>query len=109
VWECLKTVIDPELGVDIVSLGLIYKLQVTPQSAAQAGNKKQANRKVRILMTLTSPGCPLAGAFEGMVKESMRGIEGFDVEGDVDVELTFDPPWGLHLMSKEARVELGFE
>jgi metal-sulfur cluster biosynthetic enzyme len=94
--EKLKKVIDPELYVDIVSLGLIYKVTVSPTES------------VHILMTLTSPGCPLAGVFGSMVKGALRDIKGLDVDKDVLVELTFDPPWSLELVSDEAKAELGF-
>lgn len=94
--EKLKKVIDPELYVDIVSLGLIYKVTVSP------------TKTVHILMTLTSPGCPLAGVFGSMVKDALKDIEGLDVDKDVSVELTFDPPWSVELMSEEAKAELGF-
>ncbi len=94
--EKIKDVIDPELGVDIVSLGLIYKISVSPSGI------------VHILMTLTSPGCPLAGVFGSMVKDSLRSIDGLDVDKNVSVELTFDPPWTPEMMSEETRAELGF-
>lgn len=92
----LKTVIDPELNVDIVSLGLIYKVTVSE------------SQKVHILMTLTSPGCPLAGVFGSLVKSSLQDIKGLDVNKDVSVELTFDPPWTFDMMNEEVRAELGF-
>ena len=94
--EKIKDVIDPELGVDIVSLGLIYKISVSPSGI------------VHILMTLTCPGCPLAGVFGSMVKDSLRSIDGLDVDKNVSVELTFDPPWTPEMMSEETRAELGF-
>ncbi|MBT4358352.1 MAG: DUF59 domain-containing protein, partial [Candidatus Pacebacteria bacterium] len=79
--EKLATVIDPELNVDIVSLGLIYEVKVLPSGM------------IDILMTLTSPGCPLAGVFGTMVKSSLVDIKGLDIDKNVLVELTFDPPW----------------
>lgn len=94
--EKIKDVIDPELGIDIVSLGLIYKINVSPSGI------------VHILMTLTSPGCPLAGVFGSMVKDSLRSIRGLDVDKNVSVELTFDPPWTPEMMSEESQAELGF-
>jgi metal-sulfur cluster biosynthetic enzyme len=96
VREKLETVIDPELGIDIVNLGLIYRVNVLP-----SGN-------IDILMTLTSPGCPLAGVFGSMVKDSLRDIEDLDVDKNVSVELTFDPPWTPEMMSEESKAELGF-
>jgi len=101
VKEKLKTVIDPELKVNIVDLGLVYKIQVT-------SNKKQET-KIKILMTLTTPGCPLAGMFDALVKNGLKELPGIDVARDVEIELTFDPPWGPHLMKEELRVEFGFE
>jgi len=92
----LETVIDPELGIDIVSLGLIYKINVLP-----SGN-------IDILMTLTSPGCPLAGVFGSMVRDALRSIKGLNVDKNVSVELTFDPPWIPEMMSEESKAELGF-
>ncbi len=94
--EKIKNVIDPELDVDIVSLGLIYDVTVSDEEM------------VHILMTLTSPGCPLAGVFGSMVKDALREIEGLDVDKQVTVELTFDPPWTMDLMSEEVKAELGF-
>ncbi|NCN45381.1 MAG: hypothetical protein COU63_01505 [Candidatus Pacebacteria bacterium CG10_big_fil_rev_8_21_14_0_10_36_11] len=92
--QALATVIDPELQVDIVSLGLIYKIEL-----------KKAE-KVKITMTLTSPGCPLAPIIDDMVRQSMFGIVD-DVEQDVEIVLTFDPPWVPDMMSEEVRLELG--
>ncbi len=89
----LRTVIDPELGVNIVDLGLIYEVLVR-------------EGKVKVLMTLTTPGCPLADMFDELVGGAVRDIKG--VSG-VDVELTFDPPWTQEMMSEEARAELGFD
>lgn len=89
----LKEVIDPELGVNIVDLGLVYDVSV----------KKG---KVAVLMTLTSPGCPLAGVFDKLVRDAILRIEGVS---DVSVSLTFDPPWTVEMMSKEARAVLGFD
>lgn len=95
VWQALKTVMDPELHIDIVSLGLVYKVMMQ-------------QKQVHILMTLTTPGCPLAGMFDTMVKDALRTIEGIDVNQDVFVELTFDPPWMTDMMTDEAKAELGF-
>lgn len=92
VTEKLREVIDPEMGVNIVDLGLIYDVSV------DRGN-------VRILMTLTTPGCPLASVFDQLVGDAVREIEGV---GDVSIELTFDPPWTQDLMSEEVKAELGF-
>jgi metal-sulfur cluster biosynthetic enzyme len=104
VYSALKTVIDPELGVDIVSLGLIYDVQIG-NVQEEGGNK----RLVHILMTLTTPGCPLAHVFDQMLRDSLREIDEIDPQKDVDIELTFDPPWIPEMMSEEARAELGFD
>jgi metal-sulfur cluster biosynthetic enzyme len=95
VWQSLSQVMDPELNVDIVSLGLIYKVELF--------NKET----VKITMTLTSPGCPLAPVIDDMVRQSMFGLVE-NVEQDVEIVLTFDPPWVPDMMSEEVRLELGF-
>ena len=93
--KSLSQVMDPELYVDIVSLGLIYKVELF--------NKET----VKITMTLTSPGCPLAPVIDDMVRQSMFGLVE-NVEQDVEIVLTFDPPWVPDMMSEEVRLELGF-
>lgn len=101
-YDCLKNVIDPELHIDIVSLGLIYDVTVTTIQ------KEDGPRTfIHILMTLTTPGCPLAGVFGQMVKDQFVAIDGLDPDKDIEVELTFDPPWLPDMMSEEARAELG--
>lgn len=97
VWASLKKVIDPELKVNIVDLGLIYKVKI---------QSEKSQVRVYILMTLTTPGCPLAGMFDVLVKHELKKIAGFDVEKDLKIELTFDPPWVPEMMSEEARAEL---
>lgn len=92
VREQLKEVIDPELDINIVDLGLIYEIEVDKEN------------NVEILMTLTTPGCPLHGVFDELVKKEVRKIE--EVE-DIEVELTFEPRWSPDEMSDEARDELG--
>lgn len=87
----LKTVYDPEIPVDIYELGLIYKVDVAD------------NKDVAVDMTLTAPGCPVAGEMPGMVKDALDGVEGI---GEVTVNMTFDPPWTPEKMSDEARLEL---
>lgn len=104
VKQALTTVIDPELGIDVVSLGLIYNVEVT--QVAQEGGTQPF---VHILMTLTTPGCPLAAVFDQMVKESLVGLPDLNLEKNVLIELTFDPPWIPDMMSAEARAELGFD
>ena len=89
----LKTVYDPEIPADIFELGLIYKIDI------------EDDRMVKIVMTLTAPGCPVAGEMPGWVENAVGAVEG--VSG-VEVEMTFDPPWGMDMMSDEARLEMGF-
>ena len=99
IWNNLSEVMDPELDVDIVSLGLIYDVGVQ-----QIANSKW---QVKIVMTLTTPGCPLAGVIDRMVKEAAASVEGVDQE-NVETELVWDPPWIQAMMSEEARLRLGF-
>lgn len=87
-----KTVYDPEIPVDIYELGLIYKVDID-----------ETSRKVDIDMTLTAPGCPVAGEMPGWVEEAARSVDGVGV---VEVRLTFDPPWDPSRMSDEARLAL---
>ena len=103
VTKALEHVIDPELNIDIISLGLLYDVTV---QVVQTATGPQT--KVHILLTLTTPGCPLAHVFESKIKEALSGIEGIDSYRDVSVELTFDPPWIPDMMTAEARAELGF-
>ena len=89
--EAFKTVYDPEIPVDIYELGLIYKVDIDD------------DRKVDIDMTLTAPNCPVAGDMPGWVEVAARGVDGVE---DVEVRLTFDPPWDPSRMSDEARLAL---
>lgn len=91
VREQLKEVIDPELDINIVDLGLIYEVDV------------DGDDNVDILMTLTTPGCPLHGVFDEMVKKEVKKLE----VNEIDVELTFEPRWSPEKMSDEARNKLG--
>lgn len=92
VRERLKEVMDPELNINIVDLGLIYEIDT--------------ENGVYVQMTLTTPGCPLHGVFDEMVRKEVAKLD--DVEpGDIDVELTFEPRWSPDLMSDEAKDELG--
>ena len=90
--KVLKTIFDPEIPVDIYELGLIYDVLVNEDN------------EVRILMTLTSPNCPVAETLPVEVEEKVKSI---DEIKDVEVEITFDPPWTQELMSEEANLELG--
>lgn len=91
--EAFKTVFDPEIPVDIYELGLIYKVDVSDE------------RDVAVDMTLTAPGCPVAGEMPGWVADAVNAVPGVK---QVDVEMTFEPQWGMDMMSDEARLELGF-
>ena len=93
VIEAVSTVYDPEIPVNIYELGLIYAVDVSPEA------------DVHIVMTLTSPMCPVAESLPGDVEMSVRGVEGVS---DVRVELTWDPPWTPEMMSEAAKLELGF-
>ena len=87
----LKTVFDPEIPVDVYELGLIYKIDVAN------------NKDVAIDMTLTAPGCPVAGEMPGWVRDAVERIPGL---GQVTVNMVFDPPWTPERMSEEAKLEL---
>jgi FeS assembly SUF system protein len=87
----LKTVYDPEIPVDIYELGLIYRLEVDD------------DRNVEIDMTLTAPGCPVAGDMPGWVENAISAVPGV---GQVKVKLVFDPPWDMSRMTDEARLAL---
>ena len=89
--DVLRSIYDPEIPVDIYELGLIYDVNVS-----DAGD-------VHILMTLTSPNCPVAESLPEEVREKVRSL---DEVKDVEVEITFDPPWTKDLMSEEAKLEL---
>jgi FeS assembly SUF system protein len=93
VVSALKTVYDPEIPADIYELGLIYKIDI------------EDDRTVKIEMTLTAPGCPVAGEMPGWVQNAVGAVEGVS---DVDVEMVFDPPWTPDRMSEEAQVALGW-
>lgn len=87
----LKTVFDPEIPVDIYELGLIYKVDVSD------------DMDITVDMTLTAPGCPVAGEMPGWVENAVRSVPGVR---DVTVNLTFEPPWDPSRMSDEAKLEL---
>ncbi|OGD85792.1 aromatic ring hydroxylase [Candidatus Curtissbacteria bacterium RBG_16_39_7] len=88
----LKTILDPELGINIVDLGLIYDVSV---------NK---NNHVKILMTLTTPLCPLSAYFQKSLEDKVKRISGVE---KVKIDLTFDPPWNPLKITKEARTQFG--
>ncbi|SDN79749.1 FeS assembly SUF system protein [Phyllobacterium sp. OV277] len=89
----LKTVYDPEIPADIYELGLVYKIDI------------EDDRSVKIEMTLTAPGCPVAGEMPGWVQDAVSSVEGVSF---VDVSMTFDPPWTPDRMSEEAQVAVGW-
>jgi len=88
----LKTIYDPKIPVDIYELGLIYDVFVNEED------------EVKILMTLTTPNCPVAETLPVEVEEKVKSL---DEVKDAEVEITFDPPWSQDLMSEEAKLELG--
>ena len=90
--EVLNTIYDPEIPVNIYELGLIYNIKVTPQS------------EVEVLMTLTSPACPVAGTLPIEVENKIAAIPGIK---DVNVEIVWDPPYSMEMMSEAARLQLG--
>ena len=93
VITALKTVSDPEIPVNIYDLGLVYNLQISEE-----------NNDICILMTLTTPNCPVAEDIPGQVQEAVSRVEGV---GKVKVELTFEPPWDKDMLSEDALLELG--
>jgi FeS assembly SUF system protein len=93
VADACRTVFDPEIPVNIFDLGLVYTIDIT------------AENDVGITMTLTAPGCPVAGEMPGWVQDAVSAVPGVRT---VDVNMTFTPPWGMDMMSDEARLELGF-
>ncbi|HXL57433.1 MAG TPA: SUF system Fe-S cluster assembly protein [Chitinophagaceae bacterium] len=93
ITEVLKTVYDPEIPVNIYELGLVYEIDIRDDGF------------VNIKMTLTAPGCPVAGDIITEVDNKVRAIEGVT---NANVMLTFDPPWNKEMMSEEAKLELGF-
>lgn len=92
VVAALRTVFDPEIPVNIYDLGLIYNVNI------------DENNVVKIDMTLTAPGCPVAATFPGTVEEAVKGVAGVV---DATVELVWDPPWTMENMSDAAKLQLG--
>ncbi|MEQ9404192.1 MAG: iron-sulfur cluster assembly protein [Cyclobacteriaceae bacterium] len=91
--RAIKNVFDPEIPVDVYELGLIYEINILPIN------------NVEIVMTLTSPSCPAAEQIPSEVEMNVRAVAGVN---DVNIELTFDPPYATDMMSEEAKLELGF-
>ena len=90
--DTLKTIFDPEIPVNIYDLGLIYEIKV------------DENKKAYIKMTLTSPNCPIAETMPTEVRDTVKLIEGIS---DVEIDLTFEPPWDKDMISEAAMLELG--
>lgn len=90
--KVIKTIYDPEIPVDIYELGLIYDVFVNE------------DYDVKVVMTLTTPNCPVAESLPQEVQDKIKAIKGVN---DVELELTFDPPWSQELMSEEAKLALG--
>ena len=93
VLEAIKLVYDPEIPVDVYELGLIYEINVYPVNS------------VYVLMTLTSPACPSAEAIPSEIEQRIKEIDGIN---EVTVDVTFDPPYTIDMMSEAAKLELGF-
>ncbi|MCD4737151.1 MAG: DUF59 domain-containing protein [Bacteroidales bacterium] len=89
----LKEVYDPEISVNIYDLGMIYEIKISDDF------------KAHIVMTLTSPNCPVAESLPAEVNQKAREVDGLS---DVEVELTFEPPWDQSMLSETAKLELGF-
>ena len=93
VVEACRSVYDPEIPVNIYDLGLVYTIHIDAESA------------VNVKMSLTAPGCPVAGEMPGWVADAVGAVPGVQ---QVDVDLVWEPQWGMEMMSDEARLELGF-
>ncbi|MFQ5795596.1 MAG: metal-sulfur cluster assembly factor [Candidatus Bipolaricaulia bacterium] len=95
VWECIRSsVIDPELGINVVDLGLVYDIEIRDENL------------VYVEMTLTTPGCPIGPMFHESAQMALQSEFGSDV--DVDLEIVWSPPWSPEMMSEDAKMELGF-
>ena len=93
VKSCLRAVIDPELGINIVDLGLVYDVHV-------------GAKRIEVDMTLTNPGCPMVGMIAAEVEQAVRTA--FEEIDDVEVSLVWEPPWTLERLSETAREQLGY-
>ena len=91
--EACRSVFDPEIPVNIFDLGLIYTIEINEENS------------VNVLMSLTAPGCPVAGEMPGWGAGAVEMVPGVK---EVNVELIWEPPWGMEMMSDEAKLELGF-
>lgn len=97
VWEALKNCYDPEIPLNIVDLGLVYDCKITPIA-------DQGAYRVDVKMTLTAPGCPLAGVITETVRQRLLSIPHVD---QANVELVWDPPWNQNMLSDAAKLQLG--
>ena len=88
-----RTVYDPEIPVNIYDLGLVYTVEINSENS------------VHVIMSLTAPGCPVAGEMPGWVSDAVSAVPGVK---EVEVDITWEPQWGMDMMSDEARLELGF-
>ncbi|MCX6639942.1 MAG: metal-sulfur cluster assembly factor [bacterium] len=93
VYAALETVLDPEIGIDIVNLGFIYDVKI-------------ADDKVDVAMTLTTKGCPMHGSLTQQAKDAIITHTG---AAEANIRLVFDPPWNVHMMSESARTRLGID
>lgn len=96
VWQVLKTIYDPEIPANIVDLGLVYHVRVTPIEAGK--------NQVEIIMTLTAPGCGMGPIIQQEVEMTVKNLPGVE---QVKVEVVFDPPWSRDMMSEAAKLRLG--
>jgi probable FeS assembly SUF system protein SufT len=96
VWETLRTCYDPEIPVNIVDLGLVYDMRITPE--------REGRSRVDVKMTLTAPGCGMGGAIAADARVKLLGLPGIE---DADVQIVWDPPWNPQMISSEGRERLG--
>ncbi len=105
VWDALRDCYDPEIPINMVDLGLIYDCRIIPLRAdSDDGEGELTGNRVHILMTLTAPGC---GMGQFIADDVERKVAAVDNVTEVNVELTFDPPWSFEMMSEAARLETG--
>lgn len=96
VWDHLRSTFDPEIPVNIVELGLIYAVEITPHD--------EGGRRVHVKMTLTAPGCGMGGVLKNDIERKLSRVQGVS---EAEVEIVLDPPWTPALMSEAARLQLG--
>jgi metal-sulfur cluster biosynthetic enzyme len=98
VYRELRQVYDPEIPVNIVDLGLVYKCEVSPKPEGESGYKAE------VRFTLTAPGCGMGDVLKDDIKNKLLTVPGID---DADVQVLFDPPWNMSMMSDAAKLQLG--